>query len=676
MEQDSNFRPTAFMPPERRATLHAQPSDPSIKCMTYIREEPRFELENTDEGDNPISEAKPIFPTSIGGYQEANYEQGQKDYCLCFAGHRRHSFHFSWWSGWNAFYGFYDESTVVGVADAMATNGMLAAGYNIISIDVAWMLGRDTNGVPIINTNRFPHGLRWLGDYVHAKGFKFGAYGMLGAWTPTNTCDPTGPGRGGSVGYEDIDAALWASWGADYLKYDVGCVSPNSVIVDHAAMRDALSRTGRPIIYMLSGGYFAPYKAEVSNLWRTFLDIWGSWSSVLTNADVNSWGARYAKPGAWNDPDMLEVGNGYLTAAEERSHFALWCIMAAPLIAGNDVRNMSSNTLQILTASELIAVDQDVAGVQGVRVSRQGGAEVWCKPLGFDGTEKAVVLLNRGTMTTNITVFWTNILLQPVTALVRDLWARTNLGSFTNSFTAAVGPHGCVALKISGATCGKPIFLSDLPFANLPSLPETNGIGPLQRDLSASLQTLWHDQTYYPKGIGTVAPSRCSFLLTNHPGMTLRFLADIGIDDVCGGSGSVVFQVWADGANLFESSTIRGGSPNQSIHLDITGRNVLTLVVTDNGDGNVCDHANWADARILQAAVPVVISVSRRPSGVRLEWLSVSGVRYQVESSETLGGTWGSESGLLEGTGEILRFDLSTESVPLKFLRVRTEGSF
>src|SRR5689334_5567059 len=124
------------------------------------------------------------------------------------------------WSGWNVFAGKYNETTILDVADAMSTNGILAAGYDVISIDVGWMTGRDTNGNPIIDTRRFPHGLPWLGDHLHAKGFKFGVYGMLGLWTPTNNCDPTGPGRGGSVGLEDVDATLWASWGADYLKYD------------------------------------------------------------------------------------------------------------------------------------------------------------------------------------------------------------------------------------------------------------------------------------------------------------------------------------------------------------------------------------------------------------------------------------------------------------------------
>ncbi len=515
------------------------------------------------------------------------------------------------WAPWNTFHTTYDESTVVGITDAMATNGMRDAGYKMISIDVGWMAGRDTNGTAIVNSNRFPHGLAWLANYVRSKGFDFGIYSTA-CTNGSPGGDPTGLPMG-SVFYETNDAALWASWGAKYLKYDFMGSSPLSIQQTAERMRNALLQYGGNIVYMLSGAYFTFWKREYANQWRVGEDIGPTWASVLHNLDQSDNSALYQQPGSWNDPDMLEVGVGSeLTDTEQCSHFTLWCVAAAPLIAGNDMRTATPATLGILSNSELIAVDQDANGVQGRRVSstpgQNGNLEVWCKPLGTDGTAKAVALLNRGSASANMSVSWTNLLLKAGAATVRDLWLHSDLGTRTNSFTTNVPSHGVVALKIVGASAGMPVDLCDLPLyeAAWPTnklgidwFVKNSSVGGDRGDWYSDRQGQILNGVWYPKGIGVQAPSVLNYSLAGIWGRASRFVAEIGIDDEVAYGGSVVFQVMADGVLLYDSGVMNAVSPTQLVNLDVSGRRVLTLIVTDAGDGNANDQADWANARIL-----------------------------------------------------------------------------
>ena len=344
------------------------------------------------------------------------------------------------WNSWNKFGCGISDALVRATADAMVSSGMQAAGYQYINIDDCWSLTtRDASGNLQADPVKFPNGIKAVADYVHSKGLKFGIYGDRGS----STC----AGYPGSYGHEVQDANTFAAWGVDYLKYD-NCAIVGDMQTDLTNMRNALSATGRPIVFSLSTWWMSlPTFPDIGNLWRTTGDITDSFSSVMGNIDTNNNTAQYAGPGHWNDPDMLEVGNGGMTDTEYRAHFGMWAIVAAPLIAGNDLRSMSAATLSILTAPEVIAIDQDALGVQGIKVTDNGsGLQVWSKTLTGTNT-KAVALLNRSASTANMTVNWSDIGLSG-SATVRDLWARADLGSFSGSYTASVPSHGIVLVKV------------------------------------------------------------------------------------------------------------------------------------------------------------------------------------------------------------------------------------
>ena len=268
------------------------------------------------------------------------------------------------WSSWNAFGCGIDEEIIRGTADAMRDRGLLAAGYTYLNVDDCWAAAeRDGQGQLQANASSFPGGMRALGSYLHSRGLRFGIYSSAG----TQTC----AGRAASLGHEASDALTWAAWGVDFLKYD-NCASTGLPPQErYPAMRDALAACGRPIVYALcEWGVDNPatWAGAVGNTWRTSTDIWDAWVSVLLNLEVTEplWVA--AGPGAWNDPDSLQVGNGGLTAAEERAHFSLWALIKAPLLLGFDVRNASEATIGLVTNPEVIAINQDALGVAGRRV--------------------------------------------------------------------------------------------------------------------------------------------------------------------------------------------------------------------------------------------------------------------------------------------------------------------
>ena len=354
------------------------------------------------------------------------------------------------WNSWNKFGCKIDDATVRAMADAIAATGMNAVGYNYIVIDDCWHGPRDANGFITADTAKFPGGIKALADYVHSKGLKFGIYSDAGA----KTCG----GKPGSQGHEYQDALTYARWGVDYLKYDWCSTGVRNAEEAYALMSDAIRAAGRPMVLaMCEWGNNRPWEwgAKIGNLWRTSADIrdaWAGrekWSIGMTDiVDLNERLYPYAGPGHWNDPDMLEVGNGGMTPTEYRSHFSLWAMMAAPLIAGNDIAHMDADTRAILLNSEVIAVDQDPLGRQGRRIRDDGDLEVWARPL-KDGSQ-AVLLFNRSAVAAPIRVTWPEIgLTARVKADVRDLWAHKNLGRNLGSFTASVEPHGVVMVKVT-----------------------------------------------------------------------------------------------------------------------------------------------------------------------------------------------------------------------------------
>jgi alpha-galactosidase len=356
------------------------------------------------------------------------------------------------WNSWNK-YGCkgLNEKVVRETADAMANNGMKDAGYQFVIIDDCWQTGRDADGNIVADAERFPSGIKSLADYIHAKGLKFGIYTDVG----TMTCAK----RPGSIGHEYQDARQYANWGVDYLKEDWCNTLPGqNSQSSYTLMRDALAAAGRPIVFSIcEWGSTKPWlwAGSIGNLWRATGDIQDCWdckkdwggNGVVQILDQMNGLETYAGPGHWNDPDMLEVGNGGMSKEENRAHFSMWAMFSAPLLAGNDISNMTADTKEILLNKEVIAIDQDSLGQQGRRVKKMGDLEIWSKQLSDGG--RAVALLNRGATTAKISVAWSDIgYPDSLTAAVRDLWAAKDLQKQRGGYTADVPSHGVVMVTV------------------------------------------------------------------------------------------------------------------------------------------------------------------------------------------------------------------------------------
>ncbi len=347
------------------------------------------------------------------------------------------------WNSWNKFRTAISDKTVRGIADAMASNGMKDAGYRFIIIDDGWQSSRDANGALKPNPN-FPD-MKALAAYVHSKGLLIGIYSSPGP----RTCG----GFEGSYGHEEQDAATFAAWGMDYLKYDWCSASrvwtENDMQAAYQRMGEALEKTGRPIVYALCQYGLAnvqKWGTEVgANLWRTTGDIRDQYDSMATIGFAQTDLSAFAGPGHWNDPDMLEIGNGGMTTEEYKTHFSLWAMIAAPLIAGNDIRNMNPDIAEILLNKEVIAIDQDSLGAGGKRVDIAGDVEIWEKPLASGNT--AVAIFNRSNQELRAVLPWDRL---HVTGRrpVRDLWAHTDLGTTAKFSSALVPAHGVVMLLL------------------------------------------------------------------------------------------------------------------------------------------------------------------------------------------------------------------------------------
>lgn len=617
------------------------------------------------------------------------------------------------WNSWNAFHGEIDEVKIRQIAEAMVSSGMKDAGYEYIILDDNWMANpaRDANGNLIADPKRFPSGIKALADYIHSLGLKIGIYGDRGTATCMNIP------QSGSYGYEEQDAKTFAEWGIDYLKYD-NCNAVGSCIsCDYKRMQQALANCGRPIVFSICAWGFQAWMPEVGNLWRTTGDIVDKWDNgndwfvgIINAIDLNMRYVNYAKPGAWNDPDMFVIGNGGCTVEEYRTQFSMWCMMASPLIAGNDLRNMDETIRQILTNKELIAVNQDPLGVQCTKIRDDGNEEVYVKPL--SNGDYAVALLNRGEKEAVIRVTAAEIgfTSQPGHGyLARDLWQHSEFG--TDGVIEAVVPvHGTAVFRVSQVpeaqlpgyvtfafesdpavraeagfeftvrlnnaglkdvenaavalqlpkdwqaealtdtsfshlavgeqaaviwqiivpphaegfndiridvtysdnagerSWSKDFRLVVLPpegsvyLSDLKPLSTRNGWGPVEFDQS-NAETAANDGrvitiggVQYNKGLGVHAHSEVVYDIS---GSFAAFLADVGVDDEVGSRGSVVFQVWGDNVKLWESPRLDGSMGPLPVFVDVSGVKTLKLVVTDGGDGNAYDHADWAGARLL-----------------------------------------------------------------------------
>jgi alpha-galactosidase len=367
------------------------------------------------------------------------------------------------WNSWNKFQGHVSEELIRETADAMATNGMKEAGYQYVNIDDCWQGQRDADGNIQADPSRFPSGIKALADYVHSKGLKLGIYSDVG--------DKTCGGYPGSRDHEFQDARSYASWGVDYLKYDwcnhEGLKAPEA----YKKMSEALRAAGRPILFSLcEWGDNKPWfwAQPIGHSWRTTGDIWAKFDGTLNHGDWHQNGVLqildlqqglrvYAGPGGWNDPDMLEVGNGDMTENENRAHFTLWCMLAAPLICGNDLRDMPQSTLEILTNKEVIALDQDKLGIEAFKYSAKDGVEVWFKPLAHG--RWGMCVLNRNTSPQEFTFNWKaeavnddfskrNARFDKKKYHLKDLWTKQDLGTTEKPLTAEIPGHDVLMLLL------------------------------------------------------------------------------------------------------------------------------------------------------------------------------------------------------------------------------------
>jgi len=348
------------------------------------------------------------------------------------------------WNSWNHFADRVDDRIIRETADALVRSGLAAAGYIYVNIDDTWEAGRDAQG-NLRSNAKFPD-LKALADYVHQRGLKLGLYSSPGPVTCA--------GYPGSYGHEEQDARTFAAWGIDYLKYD--WCSAERVYPDgdlqaaYQKMGRALAACGRPIAYSLceyGRGDVWQWGPQVgANLWRTTGDIQDNWASMARIGFDQGRLAPFAGPGHWNDPDMLEVGNGGMTIPEYRTHFSLWCLLAAPLIAGNDVRAMSGETLEILGNREVIALDQDSLGRQGERLSARDGVEFWIKPLADGG--RAIGVFNRNDAARPVSFTWAEAGLATAPHAVRDLWLHRDLAPGGDGWGGSILAHDVLLLRV------------------------------------------------------------------------------------------------------------------------------------------------------------------------------------------------------------------------------------
>jgi alpha-galactosidase len=347
------------------------------------------------------------------------------------------------WNSWNLFAEKVDDQTVRTMADAMVSSGMKDAGYIYVNIDDTWEGTRDASGV--LSTNKKFPDMKALADYVHSKGLKIGIYSSPGP----RTCGS----YPGSYGCEEQDAKMYAAWGIDYLKYDwcsAGSIYKNDKLQPvYQKMGEALEATKRPIVFSLCEyglGSVEKWGPDVGgNLWRTTGDIRDEWDSMMDNIHKQVPTAPYAGPGHWNDPDMLEIGNGKMTDDEYRTHMSLWALTAAPLLAGNDIRSMSDTTKSILLNKEVIAIDQDPLGKQASPV-KNGNLETWVKPLKDGGV--AVGVVNLDSAQGNATIKASDLPLKGSVHSGRDLWAHKDVKFANGEYSAAVPAHGVLLLKV------------------------------------------------------------------------------------------------------------------------------------------------------------------------------------------------------------------------------------
>ncbi len=503
-------------------------------------------------------------------------------------------------NNWNATHcrAEFNEQMVRQIADIFVARGLKDAGYQYVNIDDCWALPqRDGAGNLVPDPARFPNGIKAVADYVHGKGLTFGIYTSAG----TMTCNALG--FPGAIGHEQQDANLFASWGVDYLKYDnCGDHLGQSAQERYTRMRDALRATGRPILFSIcEWGQNAPWNwaQPVGNSWRTTGDISDNWASMLGIFKANVGLAVNAQRGAWNDPDMLEVGNGGMTTPEYRSHFSLWAMMNAPLLIGSDLRRVGQDTFDILTNRDVIALNQDGLGVQAEEISSANGLHVLTKPL--DNGDVAVALFNETATTATISTTAAAAGLGNATSYrLTNLWTKA-VTTTGGTISASVPAHATIVYRVSRTGTFATPPPGTTQGSSLPASMSASAWGPVERDRSngeraaGDGRTLTIGGTTYARGLGVHARSEVRYYLA---GRCTSFQAWVGLDDETGNNGSVSLEVWGGGAMLATSGVVRGTDGPKRVTANVTGMQYVHLAVLPTVDGPRYDHADWADATL------------------------------------------------------------------------------
>jgi len=498
------------------------------------------------------------------------------------------------WNSWNLFACDIDEDLIKGIADAMVDSGMADVGYEYVNLDDCWQVDRGDDGVIVADPERFPSGIAALADYVHERGLKLGIYTCAGELT----CED----RPGSLGFEGHDMQTYADWGVDFVKVDWCYAEHLDAATQYGLFRDGIVATGREILLSICNwGFQDPWVwgPETGQMWRTSGDIKDGFLPLMYNLMAVEPLAAFAGPGRWNDPDMLEIGNGGMSADLYQAHMGLWAMLAAPLIAGNDLRDMTAETLELLTNPEIIAVDQDAAGLQAVLLRITDDVRVYSRPLSEDGLRAVLFFNTSQTTAKNVSIAWDEIGLFQGTASVRDLLAREDLGAFVNTFEAVVPPTGAVMVTIRGT---EPLpgaglqYVSDLPFKYAASYG-----GLVARDRAFTLDgeglgpTLAVGGAVHQKGLGVPGGSA---VMIHLGGRCDVFEATLGLTSNAGPGASVTFEVWADGVRVWGSEPVTADSEPIDLQASTLGRQDLKLVTTPAGDTTVGDRAAWAHATL------------------------------------------------------------------------------
>jgi alpha-galactosidase len=519
------------------------------------------------------------------------------------------------WNSWNRFGCNIDENLIKATADAMVSTGLRDSGYTYVDIDDCWMAStRDAQGRLRPDPTRFPGGIAAIADYVHARRLKLGIYSSAG----TATCQ----GLPASLDHEVVDAQTWASWGVDLLKYDNCNNQGRPALARYKAMGDALKASGRAIVYSLCNWgndepwIFGPNVGGSS--WRTTDDINASWGSITSILDQQAGLEPFARKGYYNDPDMLEVGNGSLTQDENVAHFSLWSLLSAPLLLGNDLRTVSATTLGILRNADVIAVNRDWGGSQGRRVADVGDQEVWAKPMS-DGSV-AVVLFNRGSGTATVATTAAALGLAGSSSYAtKNLWTGAT-GSTTGALSASVPAHGVAMFRVTRTgTLATPPGAGTVQVSDLTWATSSNGWGPAERDRSNGEQaagdggTLNIGGTTFAKGIGVHADAAVHVYL----GRACRtFTAQVGVDAETGTAGSVRFAVYGDGKLLAYTGVKTGGQAPTRLSVSTGGYLNLELRVTDARTNAITsDHADWGSPTLVCGTAGPGSAVSDRSWG-------------------------------------------------------------